>query len=116
LRALRDLQEIERIEAGAAYTESGYVVVNEVGEPPMPDRYSREFLRVAGLAEVPRISPRDVRRTANSMMADLGVPPHIRASYLGHSKMINEDVYTAADMDGLKAARDALAEVFKTSL
>ena len=53
----------ERLAAGKAYTNSGYVVVDELGEPVHPEWYSDEFGRLAKRAGVKRIVLHEGRRT-----------------------------------------------------
>ena len=60
LRDLRQRQRKERLAAGKAYTDSGYVAVDELGAPMHPERYSGEFTRLckaAGLRVI-RLSSR----------------------------------------------------------
>lgn len=113
LKALRAIQVGERLAAGEAYSDSGYVVCDELGEPLKPDMYSREFQRVARLAGVPRIRLHDTRHSANSIMEKLGVPPSVRAAWFGHTKAVNEETYTHSRPEDLHLARDAAAEIFR---
>ena len=43
LRHTRKVQDAERAEAGTAYQETGYLAVNEIGEPVHPDTYSADL-------------------------------------------------------------------------
>ena len=112
LRALRKRQLTERLAAGEAYEDSGYLVTDELGRPLHPDRYSRyEFHRVRELAGLPRITLHDGRHTANSLMAAAGVPPHIRAAWCGHTQTVNESTYTHARPEDLAQAAAALSKI-----
>ena len=53
LRALRDRQVTEAMEAGEAYQDSGYVVTDELGTAPNPEWYSDEFHRLRERAGLP---------------------------------------------------------------
>jgi integrase len=110
LRALRDLQAIEGIDATPAYNASDYLAVDELGQPVNPEWLSDEFHRLTTAAGLPRIRVHDVRHSANSLMADAGVPLHIRAGWCGHSPEVNGTIYTHAH--DLTAAGDALAAIF----
>ena len=111
LEALHDRQVTEAMEAGEGYEESGLVVCDELGGAIRPDRYSRMFLALAKLAGLPPIRLHDSRHTANSLMADAGIPDHIRAAWCGHRVEVNVATYTHASAAGLTAARDSLASV-----
>jgi integrase len=112
LRALRKRQIAERLAAGEAYEDSGYLVTDELGRPLHPDRYSRyEFHRIRELAGLPRITLHDGRHTANSLMAAAGVPPHIRAAWCGHTQAVNEATYTHARPEDLALAAAALSKI-----
>jgi integrase len=90
LRALRDLQDCEAIEAGPAYSASGFVVCDETGAAVNPEWYSDEFGRLLTRAGLRRTTLHDCRRTANPLMAAAGVPGHIRAAWCGHRVEVNE--------------------------
>ena len=112
LKALRKLQAAVRLEAGPAYEASGYVVVDELGAPVHPERFTDEFHRLAVLAGVPRIRLHDGRHTTNSLMAVAGVPDHIRAAWCGHTVAVNVATYTHARPEDLAIARDALSKIY----
>ena len=58
-----------------------------------------------------RITLRDSRPTANSLMADAGVPPHVRAAWCGHTEAVNVAVYTRAAAD-MAVAGAALSKIY----
>lgn len=104
LKDLRQRQRKERLAAGKAYTDSGYVAVDELGAPMHPERYSGEFTRLCKAAGLRVIRLHDLRHSANSLMADAGVPPHIRAAWCGHTPEVNQATYTHATDLSLAAA------------
>jgi integrase len=112
LRELRKRQATERLAAGHAYEASGYVVVDELGAPVHPERFTDEFHRVAGLAGCPRIRLHDGRHTTNSLLAAAGIPAHIRAAWCGHTVAVNVATYTHARPEDLIMARDALSKIY----
>jgi integrase len=109
LEALHDRQVTEAMEAGEAYAASGYVVTDELGAPVHPDWYSDEFHRLRESAGIDRITLRNSRATANTLMADAGVPDHIRAAWCGHTVAVNVASYTAVRPESLSAALGALS-------
>ena len=111
LRALRTRQAAERLEAGPAYTPSGYVVCDELGAEVSPPWYSGEFHRLRELAGLPRIKLHDSRHTANSLMAAAGVPDHIRAAWCGHTTAVNVSTYTHARPEDFAVALDVLSKI-----
>jgi integrase len=105
LQALRDRQVTEAMEAADAYEDSGYVVTDELGAPVHPEWYSDEFHRIRERAGLRRITLHDERHTANSHMADAGVPDHIRAKWIGNTVQVNVSTYThATDLTAAAAA------------
>jgi len=111
LRALRKRQLAERLEAGEAYEASGYVVVDELGQPLNPERFTDEFHRLAELAGCPRIRLHDGRHTINSLLAAAGVPDHIRAAWCGHTVAVNVATYTHARPEDMAVAAAALGKI-----
>lgn len=111
LRALRDRQVTEAMEAGEAYTDSGYVVVDELGRPVHPEWFTDEFQRVRKRARLPRVRLHDTRHTINSLMAAAGVPAHVRAAWCGHTVAVNETTYTHARPEDMMAALDAVTKI-----
>jgi integrase len=91
LKALRKRQLEERLAAGEAYEDSGYIAADELGQPLSPERYSDEFKRLCLVAGVPVVRLHDARHSINSMLAKRGVPPHIRALWLGHTPEVKPD-------------------------
>ena len=112
LRALHKRQAAEKLAAGAAYEDSGFVAADELGVPVFPEWITDEFHRIAAAAGCPRIRLHDARHTANSLMAAAGVPVHIRAAYCGHTIAVNETTYTHARDEDLALARDALSAAY----
>jgi integrase len=115
LEALHDRQVTEAMEAGEAYDPSGYVVTDELGAPVHPDWYSDEFHRLRERAGIARITLRNSRATANTLMADAGIPDHIRAAWCGHTVAVNVASYTAVRPESLTAALGALSAIHNSA-
>jgi integrase len=112
LTALHRRQAGEKLAAGPAYRDSGYVVVDEVGEPVSPEWFSDQFGRVAARAGVRRITLHETRHTASSLMEKAGVPDSIRGAWCGHTPEVNRSTYVHALPGDLAVARDALAGIY----
>ncbi|WP_322411455.1 hypothetical protein [Microbacterium invictum] len=55
LRSLRAAQAADRLRAGGAWVDSGYVIVDAIGRPEHPERYSERFRRLSAEAGLPPI-------------------------------------------------------------
>ncbi len=112
LGALRDRQVTEAMEAGPeAYTDSGYVVADELGRPVHPDWFSDEFHRVRERAGLPAVRLHDTRHSINSLMAAAGIPAHVRAAWCGHTVAVNESTYTHARPEDMAAGLAAVTRI-----
>jgi integrase len=90
----RQRQNTERRYASEVWTETGYVVVREDGQPLDPDRISHLFRLTAEAAGVPRIRLHDLRHTAAALALATGMHPKVMSDRLGHSSIaITLDVY-----------------------
>lgn len=85
LRAHRARQASERLAAGAAYSDAGYVIADELGRPYYPGTISVMFKRLAAEAGVPTIRLHDTRHTALSLMLASGTPTKVAQEMAGHS-------------------------------
>jgi integrase len=111
LRALKARQAAERLAAGAAYTETGLVPVNAVGEPVRPELYSDRFRELCREAGLPVVRLHSIRDTLATKLEDLGVPPASAASLLGHTVSVYHAVYVQRTEKGARAAASALGAV-----
>ncbi len=67
LRSLRAHQAADRLAAGTAYEDNGYVLVDALGHPIRPEAYSDRFAVLCREARVPRIRMHDVRHSVALM-------------------------------------------------
>ncbi len=104
LRSHRARQAQERLAAGTAWEDSGYVFVNEIGHPYRPETLSRVFLRLADAAGLRRIRFHDTRHTAASLMLAAGENAKVVAEILGHSSPVITQVVYQHLMPGQGAA------------
>lgn len=113
--ALHDMQVLQAEEAaaaGAAYSHSGWVVVDPLGNPPHPDWYSDEFIWLTKMAGLPRIKLHGSRHTTFTWMHKAGVPIAIIAKWAGHADpAFTMRTYVHADDDDLKVGLQSLTDL-----
>jgi integrase len=119
-RAFRDhrkRQAVERLAVGAAYEDSGYVVVDEIGRPLHPDTLTDRFDRLVAGAGVRRIRLHDARHTCGTLMHLGGEPVAVISAWLGHSSpAFTMRTYVHSQDDALRGAAARLDSVFDQSL
>ncbi len=72
LRAHQTHQKREKLAAGPAYSDDGYVAADELGEPYHPERISTRFETLTENAELRKVRLHDTRHTAASLMLAAG--------------------------------------------
>lgn len=93
-RSHRRRQLEERLKAGEAWTDTGYVFTDELGAPLDPTFISRHFNTLVKNAGVRKVRLHDLRHSAATMLLDDGTPVHQVSKILGHSKAsVTLDVY-----------------------
>jgi len=85
LRSHRARQAQERLAAGEAYSDGGFILANELGVAPHPDSISKWFDNAVKAAKFPRIRLHDTRHTAASPMLASGVPTKVVSEMLGYA-------------------------------
>lgn len=85
LRAHKALQGRERLAAGQAYDDGGYLCANELGAAYHPDTVSGWFDAAVAKSGLRRIRLHDCRHTAASLMLASGVPVKVVSELLGHA-------------------------------
>jgi integrase len=93
-RSHRARQSQERLVAGEAWSDKGYVFTDELGAPLHPEYFSTRFETLASGADLPRIRLHDLRHTAASLMLASGENVKVVAELLGHSSpTITQTIY-----------------------
>jgi integrase len=85
LRRHKTRQASEKLAAGKAYQDDGYLLTDELGRPYRPDRLSCWFADKLATAKLPRIRLHDTRHTAGTLMLASGVSTKVVTEMLGHS-------------------------------
>jgi integrase len=116
LRRASARQAQERLALGAAYRDSGYVAVNEAGEPYMPDTLTRMWTKLAKAAGVRSIRLHDARHSCGTALHLRGVPLAVIAKWLGHADAsVTARIYAHSQDDQLLLAGKTLAGVVTSS-
>jgi integrase len=94
LRAHKARQAAERLAWGPAWTDNGFVFVQEDGQPYHPQRLSKMFAQAARKAKLPLIRLHDLRHSYATAGLEAGVPLLVMSRRLGHSSLaITADTY-----------------------
>ena len=112
LKAERDRTESLRTAAHDAWTESGFVFVDELGLPLAPSALSKAFNNVAKHAGLPkRYTLHSLRHTAATWMLAGGMELPAVQHVLGHTQAsTTSDVYAHVMEERARAAVDKIAE------
>lgn len=95
LRRRRLAQKEERLLAGAAWTDSGYVFTTRTGGALDPQHLCDDFAERVAAAGLPRIRFHDLRHTCATLLLSAGVHPKVVQELLGHSQIsITLDTYS----------------------
>jgi integrase len=72
-------------ELGPAHSDSGYVAVDEAGQPYTPDALTRKWHKITKTAGVRPIRLHDARHSCGTALHLRGVPLAVIAKWLGHA-------------------------------
>jgi integrase len=102
----------ERLALGAAHADSGYVAVNEAGEPYTPDTLTRMWHKLGNAAGVRPIRLHDARHSCGTALHLRGVPLAVIAKWLGHADAsFTARLYTHSQDEALVAVGHSLGAV-----
>jgi integrase len=106
----------DKLALGAAHRDSGYVAVNEIGEPYTPDTLTRMWHKLAKGAGVRPIRLHDARHSCGTALHLRGVPLAVIAKWLGHADAATTArIYAHSQDDALRAAGQSLGAVVTSS-
>jgi integrase len=109
LRTFRTLQAREKLAAGTAYTDSGRVLIDELGSPQRTDWLRRQTYKLMAASGVRKVRPYDARHACLTYLATNGVPDVIVSAWAGHSDLsLAKRVYVHPSAKDLEQGRDAL--------
>lgn len=113
LRQHRAVQLRKRLALGEAWTDTGYVFVDEAGQPYHPHSYLPTFRRACERADVPRIRLHDLRHTMASLALEAGIHPKVVQEQLGHSAIaVTLDTYSHVPQAVRRDSADKIAGLF----
>jgi integrase len=119
LRSLKARQAQERLRAGRGYRAAcadcggEHLVVNEVGEPYLPEWYSDTFNNRFKAAGLPVYRLHDARHTSVTLMILNGVPIPVVSAWHGHATpAFTMAFYAHSQDDALARAGERLAGVY----
>lgn len=120
VEAFKDFKTSREQEAALPCEEinpADFVVVNEIGVPIPPDKYSKLFRQLAAKAHPRKIRLHDARHTALTLMALNGVPLAVVAAWAGHADpAFTLRVYAHSQDDAIRDASSLLTRMISESL
>jgi integrase len=113
LDAHRKRQRVERLALGPAWTNTGYVFVDEAGNPYHPQRLLKMFEQAIRRAGVPAIRLHDLRHTMATLALQAGVHPKVVQEQLGHSGInVTLDIYSHVPQAVRRESATKIASLF----
>jgi integrase len=101
-----------RAERDFSSADSGYIAVNEAGEPYTPGALTNMWHRLTAAAGVRSIRLHDARHSCGTALHLRGVPMAVIAKWLGHADAsITARIYAHSQDDALKAAGTTLGQI-----
>ncbi|GHF57665.1 site-specific integrase [Streptomyces griseosporeus] len=108
LKKFRALQAREKLAAGEGYTDSPYVVVDQLGIPRNTRHLREHAYRLMRELEMRQVRLYDARHSCLTYLANAGVPDHILAAWAGHTNAsFTKRKYVRPDVEDLRAAATA---------
>lgn len=105
-------QAQERLALGGDYADTGYVAVNEAGQPYTPGGLTNMWHRLTNAAKVRPIRLHDARHSCGTALHLRGVPMAVIAKWLGHADAsITAKIYAHSQDDALRVASATLGQV-----
>ncbi|MER5211946.1 tyrosine-type recombinase/integrase [Streptomyces sp. NPDC002838] len=108
LKKFRAVQAREKLAAGEGYTDSGYVVVDQLGIPRNTRHLREHAYRLMRELEMRRVRLYDARHSCLSYLAVNGVPDVVLAAWAGHTNAsFTKRKYVTVDVEDMRAAATA---------
>jgi integrase len=114
LREVRTTQAADRLRAGSAWQQTGYVFTTQLGEPCDPSNVLRALKVVARRAGLGDIGLHTLRHSAAAVMLVNGVPLKVVSEVLGHASIgITGDIYGHVSPEVSREALSRLAAALR---
>ncbi|MGW1881636.1 tyrosine-type recombinase/integrase [Streptomyces sp. NPDC001970] len=108
LKRFRATQVAEKLAAGEAYEDSGYVLVDELGRALNGRHLRVRAYKVMAENELRRVRLYDARASCFTYLANNGVPDHLLALWAGHTDVkTTKKWYVKPDVEDLRPAAEA---------
>ncbi|MGC9381591.1 site-specific integrase [Streptomyces sp. MH13] len=108
LKRFRALQAREKLAAGEGYTDSGYVVVDQLGMPRNTRHLREHAYRLMRELEMRRVRLYDARHSCLSYLAVNGVPDVVLAAWAGHTNAgFTKRKYVTVGVEDMRVAAKA---------
>lgn len=108
LKKLRTVQARDRLAAGEGWTESGYVVVDQLGVARNTRHLREHAYRLMSELEMRKVRLYDARHSCLSYLAVNGVPDVVLAAWAGHTNAsFTKRKYVTVDVEDMRAAATA---------
>lgn len=112
LKAFKARQKEEKIAVRPDYVDSGYVLVDEMGEPWRTDWLRREAYKLMDTHKIRKVRLYDARHACLTFLATSGVPDVIVSAWAGHADLsFTKRTYIKPNAEHLREASDALARL-----
>lgn len=112
LRTLKTQQAAERLAFGPGYADSGYVLVDESGQPWKTDQLRRAAYRLMANVGARRVRLYDARHACLTFLAAAGVPDVVVSAWAGHADLsFTKRTYVHPNAEHLREASDALGRL-----
>jgi integrase len=113
LRAHRKRQLEDRLKAGGAWHDTGFVFTSEIGTPLDPSNLRDAFDKITTKAGLGHWTPNELRHSAASLLSAKGVPLEMIADVLGHaSTRMLEQHYRHQMKPSIDAHVDVMESIF----
>lgn len=113
LKAHKKRQAAEKLTAGPAWREHGYIFPTRIGTPERGDNVLKRFLKplAAGIGD-PTLVFRKLRRSHSTFYAVLNVHPRVAQMSMGHGSFDTTMIYYTGGLADLqKRAAEALGDL-----
>ena len=111
LHAIRGRQIEQRLAAGTAWQNTGYVFTQADGRPMNPIKVTQEFASIVRQARLPHLTLHGLRHAHATLLLTAEVHPKIVSERLGHSNIaVTMDTYSHVLPGMQEAAAVALDE------
>lgn len=115
LRALKARQAADRLAMGPTWTDSGLVVVDQLGQPIQPDFYSGRWRTLRSGSGLPPIRLHELRHSIATALHRQGVAPADAAGLLGHEVATHMAFYVQSTKSGSAEAARTLGSLLRAA-